>query len=1647
MTLSHQLQAIWWRNFILKKRGWFTSICDLSIPLISLCLLFYLYFKGVIGKEPGVVPEIVFPREVFHEDCLHYQGYSNVNLLYTNQNDPKVKGIMEYINRTNSIDGLFAYFKSIGFDSEHDMENWVLANVNESDYRQIAYGIVFNKVDEKEFSYKLRSSLPDDYPSFRSEDAGPDFYTEKCFLDLQKGLSEGFLKVQGKTIPNNIDLGIQRFPVPQYLKPGALWELLETVLTYIMFMSFMITTNLPVPKIVSEKETGAKELMRLMGIRREVLWGGWLMNMLTFGLVNVTYTSVLLKVQIKEDFSALLPKTNIILLWIVLVLFLVTMSLYALFFCCLFKKPLLANFVVTLAHLCPFYALAGPKLLDDKGKLLNILACIVFPQFNWSRTANLIVSFEKQYDGISFFNLFKECDQAAARIEMIWLLLSYLLSCVLYSILIWYFDSIMPGEYGIARPLYFPFQMCSRKKNNVIKEDTDLNETFFEKTGPNTKVGLSVRNLMKVFKGDVYAVNGVNLDVYDGQIMALLGHNGAGKTTTMSMITGMYSPSSGKIIASDNGSTYNIFDNMDKFRKSLGLCPQHNLVIPYLTVLEHLTFFGMLKGLDKRRAESDGLNWLRRFNILDKKNNFPPKLSGGMKRKLCLAISLVGDPKILILDEPTSGLDPESRRELWDSLLELRQNHTIIITTHFMEEADALGDRIAIMDHGKIICCGSPMFLKKLYGTGYNLQLLTIPSANRDAITQMIRSVIPNGSLKTSQQGQLTYSLPIEESKKFAELFESLEQSKTSFGITSIGISLTTMEEVFLRAGVDTSQLVQNDGMDEPDGNRGSNGNSMRRSSSTECSRLIHKHSLDNVLSQKKLSGLPLIEQHFALIFKKKFLCYCRSLFSNLIYLIIALACICVVGWTIRGTKMSVSTRLINLDLNDMYSHTKVVITYKETGEKYAELYNNLVPHGMERLYIDESTSKTDMNQTLLDIGRGNIEAYKKDYVIASSWDSKSATALYSGFSYHGSAISVNMLLNAIIKSTGLETTLSASYQALPLKQSQKDSLCDPMQKMSLSMSFLIFIPFGLLFFLGNMALFPLQERLNDAKQLQLMTGLSPITYWLAIFIWDLLMYAILMALAVGVLAIFDYPIGFVIAYPSLPVFVLLLSLFGLSGIVYAYFFTFLMSSSAAVSRFVTVNVFLAFALPLIAVILSLIPGIVNEFLTDAFLYAIRLIPPCCLGIAMVKFAILSSDHLSCLHCNPMGQCTEELNYFGWDEKHLSYEILFLGISFFIYVFFIALVESQLWEMIYEYITGLIYSTKMDVRSLDDDDADVKDERDKVDAGRNGTGAPTHRVMVVDGLAKRFGRFQAVRGVSFQVGSGECFGLLGVNGAGKTTTFKMLTGALLPTAGTAQITNYSLQNDRSKYLSQIGYCPQFDGINGLITARETLVLIGQLRGMPKRVAEKQAAYWIDLLGLTEYADRQCCNYSGGNKRKLSVGMALMADPVLLFLDEPTSGVDPVARRKLWLVLAKIQKAGQSVLLTSHSMDECEALCNRLTIMVGGQMKCIGNIQYLKQRFAQGFTAILKIQQMYGQHQLERESTLKQEFSRRFGSCEIISETIGTLQYHIKNTDIPWSQLFKTMDDLKNQFDIVEDYTISETTLEQVFISFAKEDRR
>ena len=205
----------------------------------------------------------------------------------------------------------------------------------------------------------------------------------------------------------------------------------------------------------------------------------------------------------------------------------------------------------------------------------------------------------------------------------------------------------------------------------------------------------------------------------------------------------------------------------------------------------------------------------------------------------------------------------------------------------------------------------------------------------------------------------------------------------------------------------------------------------------------------------------------------------------------------------------------------------------------------------------------------------------------------------------------------------------------------------------------------------------------------------------------------------------------------------------------------------------------------------------------------------------------------------------------------------------------------------------------------------------------------------------------------------ECFGFLGVNGAGKTTTLSILTGDYLPTSGEAAIDGCDVVSERKRVRERMGYCPQADPLLELMTARETLVMFARLKNIPEHAIPGVVRRLLDKVTLTPYADRVSGSYSGGNKRKLSLAIALVGSPAVVFLDEPSSGMDPVSRRHMWDIITK-ERSVRSIVLTTHSMEECEALCTRIGIMTAGRMQCLGGQQHLKTKYGGGYTLELRV---------------------------------------------------------------------------------------
>ena len=245
-----------------------------------------------------------------------------------------------------------------------------------------------------------------------------------------------------------------------------------------------------------------------------------------------------------------------------------------------------------------------------------------------------------------------------------------------------------------------------------------------------------------------------------------------------------------------------VLSNMDKFRKNLGICPQHDVLFDKLTQREHLNMFAVYKGISSEHREEEINKILDDMGIRNIADSFAENLSGGQKRKLSIAIALLGGSKIVFLDEPSSGMDITSRRKLWDILKKSCSNKIIILTTHFMEEASVLGNRIGIVSNGKLKCCGTGLFLIDKFGKFISLTIAKEKNANDDEIIEFLKTHINNLEHEILSE-EILVKIPKHDKINLKEFFAKLDANLTDLKIKSYGVSMPTLEDVFLNISAD----------------------------------------------------------------------------------------------------------------------------------------------------------------------------------------------------------------------------------------------------------------------------------------------------------------------------------------------------------------------------------------------------------------------------------------------------------------------------------------------------------------------------------------------------------------------------------------------------------------------------------------------------------------------------------------------------------------------------------------------------------------------------------------------------------------------------------------------------------------------------
>ncbi|XP_019742850.1 ATP-binding cassette sub-family A member 1-like [Hippocampus comes] len=1263
--------------------------------------------------------------------------------------------------------------------------------------------------------------------------------------------------------------------------PNEMRILHPVILPVAMALAWIYPVMRTIRDVVFEKESRMKETMKLMGLSSGTLWLSWFITSLVPSLVSIVPLAALLKWGRIVKFTSLG----------VLIFFLVAFATANIMLCFLmstfFSKANLAAVCGGLIYLSLYIPPLLSLTLTTTTKAATIFASFLSPAA-FGFACQCFYPSESQGIGIQWNTIGSSVSEKISLNFGIFIMM-FFVDAFMYAAAAWYIEAVFPGQYGLPLPWNFLFDINYWKGIQVVKsrqipvapmeENKDYaqhreeildfdhvvgslaRKDLIEADPSNLVLGVSINNLVKIYKkGAVKAVDHLNLKFYEGQITSFLGHNGAGKTTTISVMTGMFPPTSGTVYINGMDVCY----QLNIIRKILGVCPQDNVLFDFLTVGEHLWFYGCLRGKPKDEVRLECDSWLQEVGLLCKRHELIKNLSGGMKRKLLVILAFVGGSKVVILDEPTAGVDPFSRRSIWDLLLKYRKGRTIILSTHYMDEAELLSDRIAIISQGKLCCCGSPLFLKFKLGSGYTLTVvkkdsdssgdrdaprqghsldIVANSSSMEALLALAQRHFPTASLVMESLREAVINIPQEASmnNRLADFLSELDQNLGQVGIITYGLSDTKLEDIFLRVVEETEYQLESELHADPP-----------QQSTEQNDEFQEKHLLSGFGQRGTLTGWSMTCQHLRALFIKRWL-YAR----------------------------------------------------RNTQSFFAQI---VLPAGLLLGFLaisDRKKPPTDQVGQLLSAG-----------------------------------ITIPFILMVAIS-------------------------CVP----SCSVLFLI------------------EERASKATHLQFVSGLQPFLYWLTNICWDMLNYAVTAFLMV--LIIIAFKIEGYTSDSILRALILLLLFYGWSVIPMMYPATFVFSdSTTAYIVFSCVNLFSGIICSA-ATYFQIMSQV--EAPPSWTWHMLFILPHYSLGKGLVDIQIQPQISMLIFH-TPSPMSREQLRVF-LKTANVALTPEFLG------------VRSSSQMLAQPFLT----------------------RRSPVLLLLQGNFAILS--MKIQGLL--LGNPSA-----FVL---QCFGLLGVNGAGKTSTFRMLTGDLSITYGEAFLQNRSVIREMDRVHQLMGYCPQFDAIFKLLTGTENLELHARLRGMPEESVTQVALWCLKKVGLSQYAKQEAGNYSGGNKRKLSTAIALIGAPLVLFLDEPTSGMDAKAKRFMWDCFRNFTKKGRAVVLTSHSMEECEALCSRMAIMVNGTFRCLGSVQHLKNRFGEGYTIALRL--------AESESTpdmcpVNSYMKNCFPMIDLKECHQTVLTYQLPEHACSLAKIFKVL--ANHEALGISAFSISQTNMDQVFINFAME---
>eukprot|EP01114_Cavostelium_apophysatum_P020991 TRINITY_DN7191_c0_g1_i5.p1 TRINITY_DN7191_c0_g1~~TRINITY_DN7191_c0_g1_i5.p1 ORF type:complete len:1762 (+),score=405.22 TRINITY_DN7191_c0_g1_i5:86-5371(+) len=1717
-----QFRWLLWKNYKLAVRNRSATILQLIAPAFFVISLYVfqesiksssteygdLYYDVHRNSETPIeriyptVPPVHLPEGV--ECCWTF--------LYAPNNSSEVDYVVKMIAEDNDIP-----MSTIrGFATANDVDEFLMKNMNTTQAAILFdFSPSFNESLPRNLNYVLQVNGSDSYSHGQRIKHQASVLIPFTYA-IERALLKYAIRGTNSAVQVSTDISLVRYPHEEMVvvdiigERGPLW----------FFAALIVNFVIALGQIVHEKELKLRESMKIMGLYDSAYWCSWMANMAFFNTATV-FEIIVVGCIFQFDFFL---KNSFGLYFFLLELFSFTLISLAVVVSTVVKK---SNAAVTLGFTMFFIGFflqlaAGIVFATDAPDIVRWIFALVSPSMLQLGLGALGTATSKSsYEGLRWSVRSQPELTSSPGLSFdamyCWLAADFFV----YLLIGLYLDNVLASEYGTRKKFYYFLtpsywtgkqatisygedikrkryttenDQANKDDDVLAEEDGILNGKLLPKQS-----AVKLINLCKAYdratcnscasaeNKPFVAVKDLCFAIEENSLFCLLGPNGAGKSTTIQMLIGFHPCTYGD--AQIFG--YSIRNNIAQIQSMLGVCHQFDILWEDLTGEEHLKLFAGIRNIPKDQSAREVASLLKEVNMESEKRMRASTYSGGMRRRLSIAIALIGDPKMVILDEPTTGMDPVSRREVWNVIEKAKKNRVILLTTHSMEEADILGEKIAIMKKGRMECVGSSLRLKQKFGAGYTITVGIGTQSGEEVfkrVREFFESNITECKLSVSSDpmsGYMSFAVPRESTKELIPFFNQLENRMSELKITDCQLSITTLEEVFMTIAEkealtsETKILVEpsadNDDVDLP-----------RVPASEDAKDDIELNTMDSVFEAPKATKFSkrtklsksnqfraLFAKNVALQSREKKTNICQVLtppvFVAIVFLFQHLIESLVDTTSIPEIKspMPVSPFHVLYDpssgggggFRSISSGWSQLVYADPIGlGNYSDgsgLLGNITPiygvpfdtklsgfdpdsknsfnlYGAANLLMPFEMVKARDKDDLEDIlYRGhNLEPNYAGGYLFQKMDFQSYEFQFSVVYNHSLTFGedvpflINRVTNAIAK--GLDSPASVALTGLKLFPTLA-SEGDKPDIITLSMGILIFLVLHQLFpvFVSNIVL----EKETKIKELMRMTGLKMWLYWLIHYLFDYFLYLIIVVILIISGAVFQFAWFLV---NDFSIYIILFLIYGHLLIVQSFIASVFFSSRKASTVFGYVAL----------VVFALINFVLIEDLLGDYANVKSSIST---GISVLPFfAIYRGLMYLSAEVNFKGPGFR-LDDIGNKELNIAQVYWMLAVEWVVLMvlwMYLEQVVPSKWGITKHPLFFLGFGkSKGDYEAvLDTLPADVLQENERVLNGNSDDFA-----VQIQKIKKVFPSMDgnppktAVRQITLGIDYNRCVAILGHNGAGKTTLINMLIGLYPPTAGTAFVHGNNLVEELPTIHTLIGVCQQFDILWETLTGSEVLSFFARVRGLKGKRLEAVVHDALRKVNLYDFRNTQCGRYSGGMKRRLSVAVAFVNNPKVIFLDEPSTGLDPKSRQELWAVINELKKTS-SLLLTTHSMEEADRIADKIVIIADGEMKCIGVSADLKNRFGDGFK--LAIQVGKG-HPVQPAQQFVTELCP---NATLINQLSGTCTYQVPKGSISLDRVFEMMETNKERLNIT-DWAVTNTTLEEVFLKISEESHR